>query len=143
MHRRRPAVLSESVFAQRTGADAMTDRQRRQPAELVSPVGLRAGLTRHQLDALTTLEQFGWTLKFVRRPLFQDPIAVLFRADSKVRGAAHRRLDRRASGLQAPRLSAAPRHRKARRGGIPVARIAVVACACSAPGERPGPRTQG
>ncbi|UJB19791.1 MULTISPECIES: hypothetical protein [Lysobacter] len=61
----------------------MTDRQRRQPAELVSPVGLRAGLTRHQLDALTTLEQFGWTLKFVRRPLFQDPVAVLFRADSK------------------------------------------------------------
>ncbi|MGO4262851.1 hypothetical protein [Lysobacter sp. TAB13] len=59
----------------------MTDRERRQPAELVSPVGLRAGLTRQQLDALATLEQFGWTLKFVRRPLFQDPIAVVFRAD--------------------------------------------------------------
>jgi hypothetical protein len=73
--------LSESVFAQRTGADAMTDRERRQPAELVSPVGLRAGLTPQQLDALATLEQFGWTLKFVRRPLFQDPIAVVFRAD--------------------------------------------------------------
>lgn len=61
----------------------MTDRERRQPAELVSPVGLRTGLTPQQLDALTTLEQFGWTLKFVRRPLFQDPIAVLFRANSE------------------------------------------------------------
>ncbi|MGH8079973.1 MAG: hypothetical protein ACREP7_05315 [Lysobacter sp.] len=59
----------------------MTDRERRKPAELVSPVGLRAGLTRAQLDALATLEQFGWTLRFVRRPMFLDPIPVVFRAD--------------------------------------------------------------
>lgn len=62
----------------------MTDRERRKAdAELVSPVGLRAGLNRAQLDALATLEQLGWTLRFVRRPLFQDPIPVVFRRDGE------------------------------------------------------------
>ncbi|MGO1070501.1 hypothetical protein [Lysobacter sp. CA199] len=59
----------------------MTDRERRKHAERISPVGLRAGLTAKQLEALATLEHFGWTLEFVRRPLFQDPIPVVFRAD--------------------------------------------------------------
>lgn len=62
----------------------MSDRDRRKAdAELVSPVGLRAGLNRAQLDALATLEQFGWTLRFVRRPLFQEPIPVVFRKDGE------------------------------------------------------------
>lgn len=60
----------------------MTDRERRKAdAELVNPAGLRAGLNRAQLDALATLEQLGWTLRFVRRPLFQQPIPVVFRRD--------------------------------------------------------------
>lgn len=61
----------------------MTDSERRKQAELISAVGLRAGLTRQQLDALATLEQFGWTLRFVRRPMFLDPIPVVFRADGE------------------------------------------------------------
>ena len=39
---------------------------------------LRRGLTREQLAAVETLEHFGWQLRFVRRPLFRDPIPVLF-----------------------------------------------------------------
>lgn len=42
---------------------------------------LRQGLTAPQRDALTTLEHFGWQLRFVRRPLFRDPIPVLFSRD--------------------------------------------------------------
>lgn len=61
----------------------MTDRERRQSAQVVSPVGLRAGLRPAQLNALATLEQFGWTLRFVRRPMFLDPIPVVFRADGQ------------------------------------------------------------
>jgi hypothetical protein len=43
-----------------------------------SKAELRQGLTPEQLDALHTLEQFGWTLEFVRRPLFQIPVPVVF-----------------------------------------------------------------
>ena len=39
---------------------------------------LRAGLTPAQAKAIATLEQFGWRLRFVRRPLFRDPVPVLF-----------------------------------------------------------------
>lgn len=62
----------------------MTEPDRRKAdAELLSAVGLRAGLNRGQLDALATLEQFGWRLRFVRRPLFLDPIPVVFRDDGE------------------------------------------------------------
>lgn len=40
--------------------------------------GLRSGLTRAQTGAIATLEQLGWSLQFVRRPLFRDPVPVLF-----------------------------------------------------------------
>ncbi len=43
-----------------------------------NPAELRAGLTAEQRQAVETLEHFGWQLRFVRRPLFRDPIPVLF-----------------------------------------------------------------
>lgn len=61
----------------------MTNRDRRQSAQVVSPAGLREGLKPAQLDALATLEQFGWTLRFVRRPMFLDPIPVVFHANGQ------------------------------------------------------------
>lgn len=63
----------------------MTDQRERRKADarLVSPVGLRAGLNRAQLDALATLEQLGWDLRFVRRPMFLDPIPVVFQRDGE------------------------------------------------------------
>ncbi len=39
---------------------------------------LRSGLSPEQLKALGTLEAFRWTLRFVRRPMFLDPIPVVF-----------------------------------------------------------------
>uniref|UniRef100_UPI0028C48D4D hypothetical protein n=1 Tax=Pseudoxanthomonas sp. TaxID=1871049 RepID=UPI0028C48D4D len=45
---------------------------------------LRAGLTPAQLMTLEALEIFQWRLAFVRRPLFQAPIPVLFdRGDTR------------------------------------------------------------
>jgi hypothetical protein len=48
-------------------------------------VALRAGLNQAQLKTLSTMEQFKWTLRFVRRPLFQDP-QINETPDFKVRG---------------------------------------------------------
>jgi hypothetical protein len=39
---------------------------------------LERQLNEDQRHALRQLERFGWELKFVRRKLFQDPIAVIF-----------------------------------------------------------------
>ena len=45
---------------------------------------MRQGLTAEQAQTVDTLEFFGWTLKFVRKPLFRDPIPVLFdKGDSR------------------------------------------------------------
>lgn len=54
----------------------MQARERRNE-HAIDQVKLRAGLTAAQLRALDTLEQFQWTLKFVRRPMFQDPVPVV------------------------------------------------------------------
>ena len=51
---------------------------RREPLPRHDADKLRAGLTRAQLATLTSLESFRWRLAFVRRPLFQAPIPVLF-----------------------------------------------------------------
>jgi hypothetical protein len=59
---------------------AVFGSERRQQSEREKAVALRRGLTAAQLDALVTLEAFGWRLAFVRRPLFRDPIPVLFHA---------------------------------------------------------------
>jgi hypothetical protein len=60
----------------------MVDRERRQdkPAQAAA---LRAQLNEDQLMTLRDLERFGWELKFVRRPPFQDAIPVVFDADRK------------------------------------------------------------
>lgn len=55
----------------------MYGRERRQ-GQQQDPAALRAGLTPAQLKALETLEHFRWTLQFVRRPLFKDPVPVVF-----------------------------------------------------------------
>ncbi len=60
----------------------MYGRERRQSGELDAKA-LRTGLTTAQLNALETLEHFGWTLRFVRRPMFRDPVPVLLHRDGK------------------------------------------------------------
>ena len=45
------------------------------------PDNLEDYLNKVQIKALRQIENFGWELKFVRRPLFQDPIAVIINSD--------------------------------------------------------------
>lgn len=54
---------------------------RRDPAAAEDPVALRSGLSRAQLDTLQTMESFRWRLAFVRWPVFEAAIPVLFNRD--------------------------------------------------------------
>ena len=45
------------------------------------PDNLEDYLNMVQIKALRQIENFGWELKFVRRPLFQEPIAVIINTD--------------------------------------------------------------
>lgn len=58
------------------------DQEKRHDSEPI-PSNLEDWLTQDQLMALKHVESFGWQLKFVRRPAFQEPIVVLFSADDK------------------------------------------------------------
>ena len=40
-------------------------------------------LNKSQLLSLSKMEGFGWMLAFIRKPLFQDIVPVLFHPDSK------------------------------------------------------------
>ena len=55
--------------------------ERRHIAGKPAPEQLREGLTAPQLVTLEALEIFRWRLAFVRRPLFQPPLPVLFDQD--------------------------------------------------------------
>ena len=55
----------------------MSRSERRRPAP-ADPAILRRGLTPEQAAAIATLEALGWELRFVRRPLFRDPVPVVF-----------------------------------------------------------------
>ncbi len=59
-------------------------QERRDPKNAPRASRLRAGLTPGQQSALDTLEQFRWTLKFVRMPLFGDPVPVLAHPDGRL-----------------------------------------------------------
>lgn len=55
----------------------MIQRERRQPDAQPDDAALLASLTPDQRKTLDSLEPRGWTLEFVRRPLFQEMIAVV------------------------------------------------------------------
>lgn len=56
----------------------MFGSERRRQTEPERAAALRRGLTGAQLATLDTLEGFHWRLAFVRRPLFRDPVPVVF-----------------------------------------------------------------
>ena len=56
----------------------MFGSERRQQSSPEQAAALRRGLTPAQLSTIHTMESFHWTLVFVRRPLFRDPVPVLF-----------------------------------------------------------------
>ena len=60
----------------------MTEQERRN-ADHGNLARLRALLNDDQRTTLADLERFGWELKFVRRPLFQASIPIVFDGDRR------------------------------------------------------------
>ena len=58
-------------------------RERRAQQAIEDAAKLRDGLTAPQLATLRSMEEFQWTLRFVRRPMFHAPVPVLFSRDGK------------------------------------------------------------
>ena len=54
------------------------DLEDKRSHDAVSTASLRAQLNEDQRYALMELERFGWELKFIRHPMFQDPVPVVF-----------------------------------------------------------------
>ena len=59
----------------------MEDKRRQKEKEFA--ILMRRELNDEQRMTLDSLERFGWELKFIRRPLFQQSIAVVFDSDRK------------------------------------------------------------
>lgn len=57
------------------------DWMEKRTGESAVPDNLEDYLNQAQIKALRQIENFGWELKFVRRPLFQEPIAVIINTD--------------------------------------------------------------
>ena len=51
--------------------------------QLAIPDNLEDWLSEEQMQMLHQIESFGWHIKFIRRPVFQDPIIVLVSDDGK------------------------------------------------------------
>lgn len=71
-----PQRGTSAATAATTAPDAFAERRAR--AREADGDELRRGLTAQQLQTLDTMSHFGWTLRFVRRPLFQPPVPVAF-----------------------------------------------------------------
>ena len=59
------------------------DHSERRSAQPHSSRELRQELSEAQRDTLGELERYGWELKFVRKPLFQPLIPVLYDPDRR------------------------------------------------------------
>jgi hypothetical protein len=55
----------------------------RRKSELKLSNALKRELNADQRMALAELEKFGWELKFIRRPMFQQPVPVVFDSDRR------------------------------------------------------------
>jgi hypothetical protein len=52
--------------------------RRKSPLEVPDTDTLREGLTHAQKHTLAELEHFSWALRWVRRPMFRDPVPIVF-----------------------------------------------------------------
>ena len=64
-----------------TPSPNIADANERRGNKAAIPPNLNAVLTRDQSVALRKVENFGWTLAFVRQPLFETAIAVVASPD--------------------------------------------------------------
>lgn len=63
--------------------DTYTDKRKNSHP---SPIELEAILNEFQLLSLRRIQSFGWTLHFVRQPLFQESISIIFNTDNNTFG---------------------------------------------------------
>ncbi len=61
----------------------MVEKERRRKALTPMQAAMRRELNEAQIHTLASLEPFGWELKFVRKPLFQASVPVVFDGDRK------------------------------------------------------------
>jgi len=62
----------------------MMDEQRKEKAPI--PVDIQNYLNDYQLASLRKLEGYGVSLKYIRRPLFQNPVVIVTDQDEKTVG---------------------------------------------------------
>jgi hypothetical protein len=67
---------------QNVSGETVTESERRK-TEAKHVNALKRDLNQDQVLALTELEKFGWELKFIRRPMFKEPIPVVFDSDRR------------------------------------------------------------
>jgi hypothetical protein len=65
----------------RSGGCMVVDKERRKGDESQIVNALKRELNDEQRIALADLERFGWELKFIRRPMFQESVPVVFDPD--------------------------------------------------------------
>ena len=68
--------------ARDTGDHEMPQAERRK-SDVRIVTALKRELNADQRMALVELEKFGWELKFIRRPMFQQPVPVVFDSDRR------------------------------------------------------------
>ncbi len=68
-----------------SGCLTVVDTERRSEEAYFSE-SLSEVLNQSQLLTLSNLERFGWMLAFIRKPLFQDTVPVLFHPDTRKLG---------------------------------------------------------
>lgn len=68
-----PYLISESG-----GHDMRAVTKERRKVSESHSVELRSFLNTDQRISLQQMENFGWSLKYVRRPLFMEPVAIVF-----------------------------------------------------------------
>ena len=78
--------MIESLQDRMTNVEYVEMAQDRRTSQKPIPDDLEKLLNSRQRDALHGIRYFGWKLRFVRRPLFQEPIFVVYKEKDRLIG---------------------------------------------------------
>jgi hypothetical protein len=81
--RRLPDILRPPAVRQRRDRGREMNASERRKTAAKPTLVLKRELNEEQRLALAELEKFGWELKFIRRPMFQQPVPVVFDSDRR------------------------------------------------------------
>jgi hypothetical protein len=74
-------LRSETAVPDAQGTTGASGWIEKRSGQMPVPDNLEAILNEQQMRSLNQIENFGWHLHFVRRPLFQDPVVVIVSAE--------------------------------------------------------------